>query len=61
MVPSFHTADRQAFQRVMILGFMFCAIFLSVSFFLRPQPVESRIPVKADTLLRTAGAGANPN
>jgi hypothetical protein len=59
MVPSFHTADRQTFRRVVIVGFMFCGVFLAVSFFLRPQTVEGRILMKTDRLIRTAGAAGN--
>ena len=61
MVPSFHTADRQTFRRVVIVGLMLCAAFMAVSFFLRPQPVESRAIVKADRLIRTAVAAKSAN
>jgi hypothetical protein len=44
-----------------IAGLMFCAAFIAVSFFLRPQPLESRIVVKADRLIRTAGAAKSAN
>ncbi|WP_024519529.1 hypothetical protein [Bradyrhizobium sp. Tv2a-2] len=54
MVPSFHTADRQTYRRVVIIGVLFCAAFVTISFSLRPQNEETRVLVKADRLIRTA-------
>jgi hypothetical protein len=39
----------------MVLGLLFCAAFLVISFSLRPQPDSGRVLVKADRLVRTAG------
>ena len=62
MVPSFHTVDRQTYRRVIVVGFLFCAVFIIIiSFFLRPQPDESHVLVKADRLLRTAGEAKAAN
>jgi hypothetical protein len=61
MVPSFHTADRQTYRRVVIVGLMFSVTFVAVSLFPRPQPVQSRVFVKADQLIRTAGAARSAN
>jgi hypothetical protein len=61
MVPSFHTADRQTYRRVMVVGFLFCAAFVLISLFLRAQPEESRALVKADRLVRTAGEAKSAN
>jgi hypothetical protein len=61
MVPSFHTVDRQTHRRVIIVGLLFCATFVVISFSLRPQPEESRVLVKADRLMRTAGAAKSTN
>jgi hypothetical protein len=61
LVPSFHTVDRQTYRRVMVVGFLFCAAFVAISFFLRPQPEESRVLVKADRLVRTAGEAESAN
>ena len=61
MVPSFHTVDRQTYRRVVIVGLMFCATFVALSLFQRPQPLDSRILVKADRLIRTAGATKSAN
>jgi hypothetical protein len=61
MAASFHTADRQTYRRVMLVGLLFCAAFVVVSFFLRPQPEESRAMVKADRLVRTAGEAKSAN
>jgi hypothetical protein len=54
MAPSFHTADRQTFRRVVVLGALFCAAFVAISFSLRPQNEETRLLVKADRLIHTA-------
>jgi hypothetical protein len=53
--PSFHQADRQTYRRVALVGVLFCAAFVLISFSLRPQSEESRVLVKADRLVRTAG------
>jgi hypothetical protein len=45
----------------MVAGLLFCAAFVVISFFLRPQPEESRVLVKADRLVRTAGAAKSAN
>jgi hypothetical protein len=55
LVPSFHNADKPTHRRVMVLGLLFCAAFLVISFSLRPQPDSGRVLVKADRLVRTAG------
>lgn len=55
MVPSFHNADKPTYRRVMVIGLLFCAAFVAISFSLRPQPETDRVLVKADRLLRTAG------
>jgi len=53
MVPSFHNADRPTHRRVMVVGLLFCAAFVVISFSLRPQPETGH--VKADRMVRTAG------
>jgi hypothetical protein len=55
MVPSFHNADRPTHRRVMVIGLLFCGVFVAVSVSLRPQPETDRVLVKADRLVRTAG------
>ena len=55
MATSFHTADRQTHRRVVVMGVLFCAAFVAVSFSLRPQTAETIAVVKADRLMRTAG------
>jgi hypothetical protein len=55
MVPSFHNADRPTHRRVMVVGLLFCAAFIVISFSLRPQPESGQVLVKADRLVRTAG------
>ncbi len=54
MAPSFHTADRQTYRRIVLLGVLFCAAFVAISSSLRPQSEETRVLVKADRLIRTA-------
>jgi hypothetical protein len=55
MAPSFHTADRQTYRRVVVVGVLFCAAFVLISFSLRPQVQEIHVLLKADRLTRTAG------
>jgi hypothetical protein len=57
MTASFHTADRQTYRRVAIVGVLFCVAFVAISFSLRPETGETRVLVKADRLVRTAGEG----
>jgi hypothetical protein len=54
MSSSFHNADMSTHQRVMVVGLLFCAAFVSISFFARKQP-DTYVLVKADKLVRTAG------
>ena len=61
MVPSFHNADRPTHRRVMAIGLLFCAAFVLVSFYLRPQPENDRVLVKADKLMRTASEAKKTN
>jgi hypothetical protein len=39
----------------MVVGLLFCAAFVVISFSLRPQPENGHVLVKADRLVRTAG------
>jgi hypothetical protein len=55
MIPSFHNADRPTHRRVMVVGLLFCAAFVVISFSLRPREENDRVLVKADRLTRTAG------
>jgi hypothetical protein len=52
-VMYFH--DKQTNRRVMLIGLLFCSAFVFVSFFVRPQPGNDRVLVKADRLTLTAG------
>ena len=38
----------------MLLGLLFCAAFVAISFFAREQP-DNYVLIKADRLVRTAG------
>jgi hypothetical protein len=59
--PSFHHADKQTYRRVAVLGALFCTAFVMISLSLRPQPVETRVLVKADRLVRIAGQATPAN
>jgi hypothetical protein len=61
MVPSFHNADKPTHRRVMLVGLLFCAAFVVISFSLRPQPETGHVLVKADRLVRTAGEPPKAN
>jgi hypothetical protein len=55
MSSSFHNADRRTHRRIMLVGLLFCAAFVAISFFAREQPDNSYVLIKADRLVRTAG------
>jgi hypothetical protein len=59
--PSFYQGDRHTYRRVAIVGTLFCIAFVVVSFSLRPQAEDTRVAVKADRLVRTAGQGPRAN
>jgi hypothetical protein len=61
MAASFHTADKATHRKVMLVGLMFCALFVAISFFAREQPENHYVLQKADRLVRTAGAPAPAN
>ncbi|MTV13179.1 hypothetical protein FDV58_38035 [Bradyrhizobium elkanii] len=61
MMPSFHSADRPTHRRVMVVGLLFCSVFVAISFWFRPQPENGRALVKADRLVRTAGEARKAN
>ncbi len=61
MSSSFHNADRRTHRKVMLVGLMFCALFVAVSFFAREQPENTYVLKKADRLVRTAGAAIPAN
>jgi len=39
----------------MLVGLMFCAAFVAISYFAKAQPANHSALVKADKLVRTAG------
>jgi hypothetical protein len=55
MSHSFHTADRQTYRKVVVISLALCALFVTVSFFLKPQPETTYVLKKADKLTKTAG------
>jgi hypothetical protein len=56
MSGSFHNADKSTHRKVMLVGLLFCAAFVAISFFAREQPANSYVLQKADKLVRTAGS-----
>jgi hypothetical protein len=40
----------------MLVGLLFCALFVAISFLAREQPENTYVLQKADRLVRTAGA-----
>jgi hypothetical protein len=61
MSTSFHSADRQTYRRVALVGVLFCAAFVVFSFFAREQPENTYVLKKADRLVRTAGGSGPAN
>jgi len=59
--PSFYQGDRHTYRRVAIVGSLFCIAFVVISFSLRPQLEDTRVAVKADRLVRTAGQAPHTN
>ena len=55
MSSSFHNADKRAHRKVMVVGLLFCAAFVAISFFSKEQPNNNYVLIKADKLVRTAG------
>jgi hypothetical protein len=55
MSSSFHNADKRTHRKIMLVGLMFCALFVAVSFFAKEQPQNTYVLKKADRLVRTAG------
>jgi hypothetical protein len=55
MSSSFHNADQRTHRKILLVGFLLCAIFAAVTLFARAQPENSYVLVKADKLIRTAG------
>jgi hypothetical protein len=55
MSASFYSANKRTYRRTMLVGFLFCAAFVAVSYFARPQADNDYVLVKADKLVRTAG------
>jgi hypothetical protein len=61
MSVSFYSADRRTHRRIMLVGLMFCAAFVAISYFAKPQPESHSLLLKADKLVRTAGNPPSAN
>ena len=55
MSSSFHNADKRSYRKVVLVGLLFCAAFVAISFFAREQPDNNYVLIKADKLVRAAG------
>jgi len=55
MSHSFHGADKRTHRKIMLVGLLFCAAFVAISFFAREQPDNTYVLIKANKLVRTAG------
>ncbi len=55
MSSSFHNADKRTHRKVMLVGLLFCAAFVAITFFAKEQPDNNYVLIKADKLVRTAG------
>ena len=55
MSSSFHNADKRAHRKIMLVGLLFCAAFVAISYFAKEQPDNTYVLIKADRLVRTAG------
>jgi hypothetical protein len=55
MSASFHNADKRTHRRIMLVGLLFCAAFVAISYLAKQQPENHRVLLKADKLVRTAG------
>ena len=55
MSSSFHNADQRTHRKILLVGFLLCAVFVAFTFLARQQPDNSYVLVKADKLVRTAG------
>jgi hypothetical protein len=56
MSGSFHNADKRTHRKIMLVGLLFCAAFVAISYFAKEQPDNTYVLVKADRLVRTAGS-----
>ena len=56
MSATFHNADKRTHRRIMLVGLLFCAAFVAISYFAKQQPENHNVLLKADKLVRTAGA-----
>ena len=52
--------DQGTHRKVMLVGTMFCAVFIAISFYLKPQP-DAYVAKKADKLIQTVGTPPTAN
>ena len=56
MSSSFHNADKRAHRKIMLVGLLFCAAFVAISYFAKEQPDNTYVLVEADGLVRSEGS-----
>jgi hypothetical protein len=61
MSASFYNADRRTHRRIMLVGLIFCATFVAISYFAKQRPESHDVLLKTDRLVRTAGNPAPAN
>ena len=47
MSSSFHNADKRIHRKVMVVGLLFCAAVVAISFFAKEQPENNYVLIKA--------------
>jgi hypothetical protein len=60
-MSTFHSADKHTHRKVMFLGLLLCTVFVTVSFFARPQPENHYVLKKADRFIQTANTSVHVN
>jgi hypothetical protein len=60
-MSTFHNADKRTHRKVMLVGLLLCTVFVTVSFFTRPQPENYYVLKKADRLIQTANTSVHVN
>jgi hypothetical protein len=56
MSSTFHSTDRRTYRKVMLVGLMFCVLFVALGLFAKQQPANTYVLKTADRLVRSTGA-----
>lgn len=60
-MSTFLNADKHTHRKVILVGLLLCTVFVTVSFFARPQPENHYVLKKADRLIQTANTFMHVN